>query len=151
MSSLKKNFSCYYNLDPVLLGNNEKIIFIVTFAYELLKNMKQLQLQQKLLKNSSFHVASEIDILFVLTPKTTKPAAANFFITYLVLLSYLSIILKSPCDFREARFQLLYAKSSIFKFGIVVPTPLEGGGTIYSNGFFLFSKFWPIDIFIIES
>ena len=25
-----------------------------------------------------------------------------------------------------------------------------GGGTIYSNGFFLFSQFWPIDIFIAE-
>ena len=34
---------------------------------------------------------------------------------------------------------------------IIVPTPLEGGGTIYSNGFFLFSQFSPIDIFIVES
>ena len=25
-----------------------------------------------------------------------------------------------------------------------------GGGTIYANGFFLFSQFWPIDIFIAE-
>ena len=24
----------------------------------------------------------------------------------------------------------------------IVPTPLEGGGTIYSTGFFLFSQFW---------
>ena len=24
-------------------------------------------------------------------------------------------------------------------------------GTIYSNGFFLFRQFWPIDIFIVES
>ena len=34
---------------------------------------------------------------------------------------------------------------------IFVPTPLEGGGTIYSNGFFLFRQFWPIDIFIVQS
>ena len=27
---------------------------------------------------------------------------------------------------------------------------LRGGGTIYSNGFFLFSQFWPIDIFFVE-
>ena len=33
---------------------------------------------------------------------------------------------------------------------LIVPTPLKGGGTIYSNGFFLFSQFWPIDIFIVE-
>ena len=32
----------------------------------------------------------------------------------------------------------------------IVPTPLVGEGTIYSNGFFLFSQFWPIDIFIAE-
>ena len=25
-----------------------------------------------------------------------------------------------------------------------------GGGTIYSNGFFLFSHYWPFDIFIVE-
>ena len=31
-----------------------------------------------------------------------------------------------------------------------VPTPHVGGGTIYSNGFFLFKQFWPIDIFIVE-
>ena len=32
------------------------------------------------------------------------------------------------------------------------PTPLVGGGrgTIYSNGFFLFSQFWPIDMFVVE-
>ena len=29
--------------------------------------------------------------------------------------------------------------------------PLEGGGTIYSNGFFLFREFSPIEIFIVES
>ena len=31
--------------------------------------------------------------------------------------------------------------------------PLEGGGTIYSTGFFffLFSEFSPLDIFIVES
>ena len=29
--------------------------------------------------------------------------------------------------------------------------PLEGGGTIYSNGFFLFSQFGPIGIFTVES
>ena len=34
---------------------------------------------------------------------------------------------------------------------LFVPTPLEGGGTIYSTGFFLFRQFWPIDIFIVES
>ena len=36
---------------------------------------------------------------------------------------------------------------------LIVPTPIEGGGgggTIYSNGFFLFRQFWPIDIFIVE-
>ena len=33
---------------------------------------------------------------------------------------------------------------------IIVPTPLVGGGTIYSYGFFLFRQFWPIDIFIVE-
>ena len=27
----------------------------------------------------------------------------------------------------------------------------EEGGTIYSNGFFLFRQFWPIDLFIVES
>ena len=31
-----------------------------------------------------------------------------------------------------------------------VPTPLVGGGTIYSNGFFLFRQFWPIDMLTIE-
>ena len=36
------------------------------------------------------------------------------------------------------------------KADVVVPTPLEGGGTIYSTGFFLFRQFWPIDIFIVE-
>ena len=34
---------------------------------------------------------------------------------------------------------------------VIVPTPLEGEGTIYSNEFFLFRQFWPIDIFIVES
>ena len=29
--------------------------------------------------------------------------------------------------------------------------PSWGGGTIYSNGFFLFSQFWSIDIFIVQS
>ena len=29
--------------------------------------------------------------------------------------------------------------------------PLEGGGTIYSTGFFLFREFSPLDIFIVES
>ena len=29
--------------------------------------------------------------------------------------------------------------------------PLEGGGTIYSNGVFLFREFSPLDIFIVES
>ena len=33
---------------------------------------------------------------------------------------------------------------------LIVPTPLVGGGTIHSNGFFLFRQFWPIDIFIAE-
>ena len=47
-------------------------------------------------------------------------------------------------------FVFLYsAQLNVF---IIVPTPLEGGGgTIYTNGFFLFSQFWPIDIFIVES
>ena len=36
-------------------------------------------------------------------------------------------------------------------FRVIVPTPLVGEGTIYSNGFFfLFSEFWPIDIFVVE-
>ena len=34
---------------------------------------------------------------------------------------------------------------------LIVPTLLEGEGTIYSTGFFLFSHFSPIDIFIVES
>ena len=34
---------------------------------------------------------------------------------------------------------------------IIVPTHFSGGGTIYANGFFLFSQFWPIDIIIVES
>ena len=29
--------------------------------------------------------------------------------------------------------------------------PLEGGGAIYSMGFFLFREFSPLDIFIVES
>ena len=33
----------------------------------------------------------------------------------------------------------------------IVPTPLEGGGAIYSNGFFLFRQFWSIDILIVGS
>ena len=33
---------------------------------------------------------------------------------------------------------------------LFVPTPLVGGVTIYSNGFFLFREFWPTDIFIVE-
>ena len=33
---------------------------------------------------------------------------------------------------------------------IIVPTPLLGGGTIYSNELFLFRQFWPIDILIVE-
>ena len=34
---------------------------------------------------------------------------------------------------------------------LIVSTPVVGGGgTIYSNGFFLFREFWPIDIFIVE-
>ena len=33
---------------------------------------------------------------------------------------------------------------------LIVPTPLVGGGTIYSNRFFLLRKFWPIAIFIVE-
>ena len=36
-------------------------------------------------------------------------------------------------------------------YSLIVPTPLVGEGTIYSNGFFfLFSEFWPIDIFVVE-
>ena len=44
-------------------------------------------------------------------------------------------------SFRELQFIIL-----------IVPTPLVGEGTIYSNGFFffLFSEFWPIDIFVVE-
>ena len=35
----------------------------------------------------------------------------------------------------------------------IVPTPLVGGGEeLYTQmGFFLFSQFWPIDIFIVEN
>ena len=39
----------------------------------------------------------------------------------------------------------------VVKQSFIVPTPLEGGGTIYSNGFFLFRQFLPIDMFIVES
>ena len=34
---------------------------------------------------------------------------------------------------------------------IFVPTPLEGGGTIYTNEFFVFREFSSIDIFIVGS
>ena len=33
---------------------------------------------------------------------------------------------------------------------MIVPTPLVGGETVYSNGFFLFRQLWPIDILIVE-
>ena len=47
---------------------------------------------------------------------------------------------------------LIFCISSMIPSYIIVPTPLEGrgGGTIYSNGFFLFREFWPTDIFIVE-
>ena len=48
-------------------------------------------------------------------------------------------------------FDVIYA---IFELQLVVyycSDPLEGGGTIYSNGFFLFREFSPLDIFIVES
>ena len=38
----------------------------------------------------------------------------------------------------------------IFRILNCCSDPLVGGGTIYSNGVFLFSQFWPIDIFIVE-
>ena len=38
----------------------------------------------------------------------------------------------------------------LYKVSVFVPNPPLGGGTIDSNGFFLFSQFWPIDIFIAE-
>ena len=42
-------------------------------------------------------------------------------------------------------------KLSRRRSGLIVPTHFSGGGTIYSNGFFLFRQFWPIDIIIVES
>ena len=36
-------------------------------------------------------------------------------------------------------------------FTFFVPTHIVGGGTINSNGFFLFSQFWPIDIIIVKN
>ena len=52
-------------------------------------------------------------------------------------------------------------KSSVFDSVFFVPTPLEGGGggggggggeeELYTQMGFLFSQFWPIDIFIVES
>ena len=44
-----------------------------------------------------------------------------------------------------------YLISNLESANSVVPTPLEGGATIYSNGFLLFRQFSPIDIFIVES
>ena len=48
--------------------------------------------------------------------------------------------------------------NSIYKFfnctNFIVPTPLEGGGggrNYKLKWVFLFSQFWPIDIFIVES
>ena len=64
-----------------------------------------------------------------------------------VILIKLSLRLSRVFDFSKA-FGWLFLR---LKQTIIVPTPLEGGGTIYSIGFFLFSHFWPIDIFIVES
>ena len=58
-------------------------------------------------------------------------------------------------SFRRLVHGILTVAFNCFKldiFGnIIVPTPLERGGNIYSNGFFLFRQFLPIDIFIVES
>ena len=62
-----------------------------------------------------------------------------------------------PCIVRKSKIGLLKNLAFItfnifnkFLVFIIVPTPLVGGGTIYSNWFFLFSQFWPIDIFVVE-
>ena len=41
-------------------------------------------------------------------------------------------------------------KSTIHKSSIIVPTHLWGEELYTQMGFFLFSQFWPIDIFIVE-
>ena len=53
----------------------------------------------------------------------------------------------SPSYFKHT---LLNTHSSVLK--IFVPTPLVGGGDeeLYTQVVFLFSQFWPIDIFIVE-
>ena len=50
------------------------------------------------------------------------------------------------CLLRNGFQKISFAPTDLF-----VPTPLEAGGTIYSTVFLLFSQFWPIDIFIVES
>ena len=49
-------------------------------------------------------------------------------------------------DFKKRSF-----RKSHSSFVVNCSDPLEGGGTIYSNGFFLFREFSPLDIFIAES
>ena len=72
------------------------------------------------------------------------------------------VVKQAKADAKKAESAIQQAKSEIDNYKernrysmavqwLIVPTPLEGGGTIYSTGFFLFSQFWPIDIFIVES
>ena len=48
-------------------------------------------------------------------------------------------------DFGSAVFEMFFKNThnflTLLLFYIFVPTPLEGGGTIYSNGFLLFRQF----------
>ena len=46
---------------------------------------------------------------------------------------------------------ILVSAYHVFKFLSLFRPLLREGGTIYSNGFFLLRRFWPIDIIIVES
>ena len=96
-------------------------------------------------KNKVKHKLNTIDTKH-LTVKISVPSTLSRYIQ-LHLLSYLSIQLLPFNSFLTYQFSSLRFPSEMV---IVVPTPLVWGGTIYSNGLFLFRQFWPIDIFILE-
>ena len=65
---------------------------------------------------------------------------------HIVSIIVLGILCSS--DICSTQSVCVFLFSQLWPIDIFVPTPLEGGGTVYSAGFFLF---WPINIFIVES
>ena len=58
-----------------------------------------------------------------------------------------AIILSVTAGLSNERFKLI---SHNLDYIFCSDPTCGGGGTIYSNGFFLFREFWPTDIFIVE-